>query len=526
MSSIPLSDVSGSKKNRSVEYMGVLQYLKVLWSAGLFANIEMAATFPQDWGKSRRISNLILGIPVCLFVLVLVYVLLIKRPEFKGANEAEYRKLATEAYEAGEYDAAQLFFRRIAEEAGNVDARYGYARCVEKTMGREFAVTHMQDLAWGKDSERDLRPHFWLTEYYGNQAEGEQNSDKVKRHLEQILKVDPENYSAGVSWANLLLAEGNVREATEQLARLSDDHPQLLLRLAMLYEQLGADVQLRRTVEEGIEQFSALVDDAPGDVELHALLAQFLVKDNRFAEALKRLDKFQDQIAEEDRDEYTELVVRCLLAWYGSLKSQPSALPQRIELAQQMVSLNPSHPGVLVALAELSGEDEHLEDSVSTQVLQQALANGTAPEMVHFVLGSAAYRRSDLKAAERHWDLAFAKSGKLTPLLLNNLAMVYAEQAEPDLDHALELANQAVEVVPQLAEFRDTRGQIHAKRGDWKSAILDLQIVVRHFPNRKPVLELLAKAYEELGDNDVAAAYRRRVESLDSVEANVDPETP
>ena len=68
------------------------------------------------------------------------------------------------------------------------------------------------------------------------------------------------------------------------------------------------------------------------------------------------------------------------------------------------------------------------------------------------------------------------------PLVANNLAWVLAFSPPVDLPRALELANAAVNKVPNEPRFRGTRGQILARMEKWKEALPDLEEALKIFP--------------------------------------------
>ena len=98
-------------------------------------------------------------------------------------------------------------------------------------------------------------------------------------------------------------------------------------------------------------------------------------------------------------------------------------------------------------------------------------------------------------------------------VLANNLAFLMSEQADADLDEALQLANQAVDTDPKQAEFLDTRAGILTRQGKYAAAAVDYQRALELTDDRKPYQRKLAELYEKLGDLELAAQYRAASES-------------
>ena len=122
-------------------------------------------------------------------------------------------------------------------------------------------------------------------------------------------------------------------------------------------------------------------------------------------------------------------------------------------------------------------------------------------------------QRGQDQQADYHLNQAFELNPRM-PEVLNNLAWHLAYADEPQLDRALELADKAVALRPTQIEIRDTRGQILLKLGRHQEALKDLLLAVRQLPDRPEIHESLAKIYEHLGDADMAARHRKRVNAL------------
>ena len=65
---------------------------------------------------------------------------------------------------------------------------------------------------------------------------------------------------------------------------------------------------------------------------------------------------------------------------------------------------------------------------------------------------------------------------------------------------------------PERPNFRDTRGQILAKMGRWKEALVDLEIALRAMVGNRGLHRALAEVYQHLDQPSLAAEHRRIAE--------------
>ncbi|MGE0759287.1 MAG: hypothetical protein AB7O38_19875, partial [Pirellulaceae bacterium] len=93
-------------------------------------------------------------------------------------------------------------------------------------------------------------------------------------------------------------------------------------------------------------------------------------------------------------------------------------------------------------------------------------------------------------------------------VVLNNLAWVLAHQPEPDLEQALKLADEAVEIAPANADVRETRGQILTKLERWPEALADLEVALGYLQGNVSLHRSVATIYERLGNSSMARRHR------------------
>ncbi len=86
------------------------------------------------------------------------------------------------------------------------------------------------------------------------------------------------------------------------------------------------------------------------------------------------------------------------------------------------------------------------------------------------------------------------------------------------LEEALEIANLAVQQLPEAPHVLDTRGQILFQLGRYDEALIDLEKSVRLPVEAAARHEMLATIYEKQGNADMAERHRARAAGLRTVE--------
>lgn len=190
---------------------------------------------------------------------------------------------------------------------------------------------------------------------------------------------------------------------------------------------------------------------------------------------------------------------------------------QRIQLLRLAMAQAPAHPSAFQTLAQFVDGPEP-KRSLAREALEQAVADGTAPELAHFVLGTAAIEDQRFETALVHLERANQLVPK-HPAVLNNLAWVLIRVQTADPERAFELIERAIAIEPRNAEMYETRGEIQVQRQRWLRAVEDLERVLQVYPDRKRTHELLAQAYGKLGMKSLAqkhAAHKKATLEADS----------
>ena len=198
-----------------------------------------------------------------------------------------------------------------------------------------------------------------------------------------------------------------------------------------------------------------------------------------------------------DPKRFHDTLVGVYLAWYQTVpENDKDGLPKRLELLNRALAHGPNNPQVLAILADLSTRQPEPAGSALAP-LEKALAQGTAPAVVHAILGTRALEKGQLEKARIHLELANERDPQM-PVVLNNLAWLFATREKPDLERALPLA-EAARKLSNNPEISATLGTILTRMGKHKQAVKELETAIKAFPDRTRLHEELAQVLRQAG---------------------------
>ena len=192
------------------------------------------------------------------------------------------------------------------------------------------------------------------------------------------------------------------------------------------------------------------------------------------------------------------------------------------------LSINPAEPSLLERLVKLANLSEipleSPDDSgirAKAQIrLNEMLAQGVAPSLLHLLLGVEYHKARRQDMARLHFELSH-RADPLSMDIANNLAWYMAHTTPRDPEKALILINAALLRLPEKANYLETRGQILALLGRHTEAITDLEKATRLMGSTRAIHTTLADCYTRLGETELA----KRHQSLAN-QKNIRPKTP
>lgn len=456
------------------------------------------------WRRSR--THRLVALLGLLGVLALGAVLTAAAWQSPLELQARYARWAQRAEQAGQWQAASLYYQRCLTLAPyNHGARYGLALVSDRLGDVALATALMTELAQGT-STAEPAARLWLVQRLlpsGARPSPEQLA-AVQPHLERLVQLQPTNLAVQENLARVYASRGLVAKAIDQFRQLGLRQPSAYLSLAALLRNQGQIAASEESARRAVEALERRLAQEPRDLEALSGLATAHVLLTQYESAEQVLHQ---ALALSQDPALKRALANVYLTHDRARSNDPgTTLGDRVRWLSAALELVPGHPEALASLARLSGVEGPEAEQASSR-LKQALAEGQAPAVVHLILGNQAFDRGRLQEARLHLDQALALDPKLA-VVANNLAWVLFQSDRSQAERALELVNRAIELDASDPEFRATRGMILAHKGRWPEAVIDLERALTSDARRPDLHQALAEAYEHLGDPELAARHR------------------
>ncbi len=484
--------------------------------------------FGVSWFETRDFRRVWQGFPAVLLAGLLV-VLLLRQGRPASSNVVDsYREKAQQATRLEEFDRADFYFRKLEQLApGDSRIRYDHALLHAARDDYPQAVHIMLGLIQDEDQSDDEKAHLWLAR---SAIEGRLDMDEplafAKIHLNQLLEENPNHRYAHFFYSQLFLRMNDLDNAIRHLEPVASQSPDLQMQLAALYGLQGDRTRSRSLAQEAADLLEqGIRDTQTADVSKWLQLAgcYLLLEDYESAVTILKqaITKFDDEACR-------KTLGRTYVRWSDDVSAKsPENIGRRMELLQEALRVAPDDPLALQRIVEIAGTEGPAAAEAKAR-LRESLADGKAPAVIHFALGTMEAAAGNMEAALRHLDQARAINPH-TAVTLNNLAYVLLHRETPDLERALDVSNQALRMVPAAAPFRETRGQILTSLGRYAEAVSDLEFAlpkIPRVPTQISIHQSLAACYRELGDAELARIHEQKAEQLQSKLSDTDTGTP
>lgn len=455
---------------------------------------------------SRDFLAALLCLPALLTVAGVVWMVLEINHTSQG-SAARYKRAAQAATAAKNTRVAELYFLKLLYlDETDPEPRFELALIADARGEKQHGERLMQQIA--PSAEVGYAPaHFWLVQKRIDALSLEKSPPSPKEiadiqgHLRYVIAREPRHLEARAMLGQICLQTGSVNEAITHLSVAAAAQPPLHLTLAQLCSAQGNKNLAELHGKAARDYFQAQLTARPGDIETELGLAAAELSLGNTPRALEVLSKGLERT--NDARFHLGLTGAYLMSFD---QVNPKEVARRLELIEKAWTHGPDSLAVLTRLQQLAGGSGP-EARQARNAIEKSLEMGKAPAVAHFLLGSMDVNGGNLTAARSHFEDAH----RLDPenaQTANNLAWLLANSEPYELARALQLAADAVTAFPAQANFRETRGQILAKLGRYKEAVTDLELALSALSQMPSIHAALAKAYEALGDTELAARHR------------------
>ena len=462
----------------------------------------MASKLATNWVKyvlrERGRLQVALGIPAIAMCGLSALVYWSSQAVGPGEIAERYSKAALAAHQAGEYQTAELWLRKILQlKPGDRGARYRMALIAIENKEYDRGRRIMKELA--PETRVGYGPShlFVASQLLRDDDENDiERTERIRWHLSAALRANAHDVRARQMMAEYELLHRNVNDAIGHYAILEKGDPSVNLLLAQLYVTKGERLDAEHAAARGLRHFKTIARQEPTNIEARiewARLEAFMENYDRAATLLSKVAAYQ-RVPDEKIARIRRVLADVYFSWSEALhRERPHDHDERLKLLEMALKFAPEDSRPYESLTAMREDSPALADRIDELVSRMVGADDTAP-MIHLNLALAAVRDGKLDLEREHLELALKAAPRLG-VAANNLAWNIATSQPDKIDLALELAGHAVECAPERPEFRATKGRILAMANRENEAIDELEVALSRLYDRPDIQETLTDLY-------------------------------
>ncbi len=329
----------------------------------------------------------------------------------------------------------------------------------------------------------------------------ERSKDLAEEQIDSVLKILPENVQALTLLGNLKVLEKDAKGAEEAYKKVIELSPQS----AAAYMRLGILYNLTGKLEDAKKNLSKTMELNPQNIEALGLLVGINVKEKNYKNAMDLCAGYKKKIGDNKSllagAEYLE----------GNIYLQQQKLKEARAHFEKSVETDPNMLAPYETLARLSLHDKNYKEAISRY--ETILKKNPGYLAGYMSIGAIYDQLGNSDKAEEYYRKAL-DINKNFGAAANNLAWILAEKGQ-NMDEALEYARTAKEQMPKIPSVMDTLGWVYYLRGNYLSAITELQNCVELIPDNAVVNYHLGMALYKNKKPDAAVEYLDKALKLD-----------
>ena len=350
-----------------------------------------------------------------------------------------------------------------------------------------------QEIIWLQkafDIKPEVDPGIRLIKLYYQNSQ----SFEVESTLKTLLQLQPENLKLLEESANLSIAKDNTEKAKniyKQMSRIATNNQNIqeLLYISKLQQNSG-------DLKNASDSINKALELSPNNIAALSLQAEISLSKNEYDQALETA-LYIIKLSPNHPSGYH-------LA--GNIYSILDNPDEAIQWLKEGITRAPNNEALALSYFKALQQNNNVEKSV--QFLESWASSNKNLSTSTLQALAAGYGRTG------NYDQAISINEKLlkieprNPYLMNNLALLYLEVNNPK---ALELAEQAFNLVPDSYAILDTLGWILTQKGDLERALPLLRNAAARSFNSPDIQYHFAKALFLSGENQQAASLLRQI---------------
>ncbi|MEZ6126131.1 MAG: tetratricopeptide repeat protein [Planctomycetaceae bacterium] len=429
-----------------------------------------------------------------------------------------YRADAMSAFQAGNQDLAVICFERMVRMRPMDKDRFDLAIWLEESGHNERSQSIINSLA--PPDKRGYGPaHLYRARKIMQRTDA--NLDTVVEAINHLIFARDaleQNGEVDYLLASCYWATGSVTKAVESLREASDKDPKYFYDLFKAYQGTNLQAHANTAASRAAEYFRTSVAENPRDRVARQRYVEVLV----WLNAISDVERVISQGVDVDPEgQWQQTLSQAFVAFFRRQKTSGVSLDELLTLLEKAMDADPDSAEAVKELADVGVRDP---SGRIDQMLENILTTGRHNAIVHFVLGSRFYQNGNLKDGVFHMKRAYELDNRLS-YAANNLAYTELLRENGDANAGLALIEDILSKFPENRAFRETRGQLLAKLGQWEEALNDLEFALVEFPHDPKLHTALATCYHHLGQDALSTRHEALAKSLND-SAEKDPTPP
>ncbi len=463
-----------------------------------------------NWVRSRSVLRIFTAVPAFVLASVFLWSMVISRSaERRSLLLNEYLESARHAVRDQNINASRLDYRRTQELSNNSeDVTFEYAEAMFSLGQTSDSLQLMAGLA-PINKPGYIPAHRFLADHV--QIEDPLKADKFRAiHLSHMVRDSTQNRLERLELVRIFARYKEFDLVDRLLQQSLDEYPEDRFMRATIKARMGKIEDARAEASLACDVLKPFVAGDPANIDRRTQLAQGHVF---LGEFLKAIEVLAEGLPYDADGQLLESIATTYTHWYSLLT--PS---------QQQSQLRCLHRLVYRKLSD--DERAGQTDLATTDLFRSAMETEQRDVILLALLGTANAASGDLISAERSLRAALTIAPN-EPTVSNNLAWVLSRRAteiqnqaqdnndsgSPLLDvsdeqlllsEAKVLVDSAVRLMPDVADFRETRGQVLYQLGLHNESIDDLRHCLESGLSTKSIHQTLADSFNILGQPDDA----------------------
>jgi tetratricopeptide (TPR) repeat protein len=484
----------------------------IRWTRLFWYPFAALGGFVHAWLSTRSFRQLLWGLPV--FVVLLPLAAIAGWTKWLGRDgvAAQYRLAIKEARDEKDFKRADLFERKLAQLGVETQfAEYQTAYALGQDGKYSEAYERMKRLA---PADRPGYPpaHSWIVHHLllGLLEDSDEARMRLaKAHLDHLHSLGTKNPNIDL-WRALWLSKNQQpEEAAKVLEPLVSRIPPAAVMRMKIHALLNkpddarSDARwVRSHMQDRSDNGDALSPQDFNDWQIAERLLGNVPKAHSLAERWLKAEPTSKEARAALAELSQRMFDRALAAPNPDAERMAALFVQAGELAEDHTRLQKQ----VAALYRLRSRFP-----VADEVVIRIVDSPKTPATILEAIGTAAATVGELDKAKDYLQRAI-KMDPQNSIAWNNYAWILLQGPESDLEAALQAVTKALAIRPDEFRYRETRGQVLVRMARWQEAIADLEYAANGMPESRDIHLSLAKAYDALGDKQLAQVHREHAE--------------